>query len=139
MQCFPTVSMLAYYRSTRDAIKGILNDDKRPEGKTYFNFCDSKSKALKRHMKVMPTNTMATSMVREAAATLRAFWILSLASLKVSVAAAVRPRMRPTASQPSTAVTCPIARSTYCEAIALGSSTEPRSPKTFTPSTTLLS
>ena len=36
----------------------------------------------------MPTNTMATSMVREAAATLRAFWILSLASLKVSVAAA---------------------------------------------------
>ena len=36
----------------------------------------------------MPTNTMPTSMVREAAATLRAFWILSLASLKVSVAAA---------------------------------------------------
>ena len=55
MQCFPTVSMLAYYRSTRDAIKGRLNDDKRPEGKTYVNFCDSKSKiyleALKRHMK----------------------------------------------------------------------------------------
>ena len=36
----------------------------------------------------MPTNTMPTSMVREADATLRAFWILSLASLKVSVAAA---------------------------------------------------